>query len=111
MEFAAVDADPDIIPNEIQAGLGSAVTLEHNDAAHAQGMTAHWRLRVNSVVVGTAATRDGALQLLRAVRGADVVLFDPKGMGYAPYPLPALINAFEGAKLPYAGPCPEAGSR
>jgi hypothetical protein len=60
------------------------------------------------VIVGSAARRDGALALLRAVEGARAVLFDANGMGYAPYPLPALLAAFEGPRLPITGACPEA---
>jgi len=66
---------------------------------------------VNGVSTGSAASRDGALALLRALRDTEVAVFDPKGEGYAPYGLAALIAAFEGARLPFAGPCPEAGSR
>lgn len=109
MRFAPVPTEPDIVPASIPAGVGAVVTLEHNAAAHTQGLNGHWRLRVNSVIVGSAARRDGALALLRAVEGADAVLFDPKGDGYAAYPLPALIAAFEAPRLPIRAPCPEAG--
>jgi len=102
---------PDVIPADITAGPGSLVMLEHNASAHEQALARHWLLRVNGVVAGSAANRDGALALLRAVRGVDTVMFDPHGKGYAPYQLTALVAAFEGPRLPYASPCPEAGQR
>lgn len=108
LQFPPPEPVPDIIPAEIVAGPGSLVMLEHNAAAHGQALAGHWRLRVNGVVAGSAATRDGALALLRAVRGVDTVVFNPRGMGYAPYPLAALVAAFEGPRLPFADPCPEA---
>jgi hypothetical protein len=111
LAFAPPEAAPDILPEVIPAGAGSTVTLEHNAAAHSDGLSGHWRLRVNGVTVGSAATRDGALHLLRAVRDAEAVLFDPRGAGYAPYGLADLIRAFEGPRLPVSGPCPEAVTR
>jgi hypothetical protein len=107
MAFAQVATEPDIIPASIPAGAGAIVTLEHNSAAHTEGLNGHWRLRVNSVIVGSAARRDGAVALLRAVEGANAVLFDPRGAGIAPYPISALIAAFESPKLPLSVPCPE----
>ena len=102
-----VPTAPDVVPAEIAVPDGSAVTLEHNAAAHADGLNGHWRLRVNGVILGSAARRDGALALLRAVRGSEVVLFDPKGAGYATYGRAALIAAFEARSLPLRAPCPE----
>lgn len=107
MAFAGVPTEPDVIPAPIPAGSGATVTLEHNPAAHLDGLNGHWRLRVNSVIVGSAARRDGALALLRAVEGADAVLYDAEGMGYAAYDLPSLIAAFEVPRLPLRAPCPE----
>lgn len=111
LAFQPAAREPDVIPAEVSAGPGASVMLEHRAEAHRADLAGHWRLRVNGVVAGSAATRDGALALLRALRGTETVLFDPKGMGYAPYPLPALIAAFEGPRLPFSGPCPEAGER
>ncbi len=108
MAFDGPAPVPDIIPAEIPAGVGGIVILEHNAAAHADGLNGHWRLRVNSTIVGSAARRDGALALLRAVTGAEAVLFDPEGDGYAPYGLLELIAAFEAPRLPIRTPCPEA---
>jgi hypothetical protein len=99
---------PDVIPAGIPAGAAATVTLEHNASAHEDALVGHWRLRVDGVVVGSAAHRDGALALLRAVHGADAVMFDPRGDGYAPYALPSLIAAFEAPRLPVRTPCPEA---
>lgn len=107
MSFAGIPTEPDIIPASIPAGTSATVTLEHNAAAHTDGLNGHWRLRVNSVIVGSAARRDGVVALLRAVEGAESVLFDPKGAGVAPYAIPALIAAFESTKLPLSVPCPE----
>ena len=104
----AAQGVPDIIPAEVPAAPPSVVMLEHNAAAHLEGLAGHWRLRVNNVIVGSAARRDGALALLRAVTGAETVLFDRRGDGYAPMALAALIAAFEGPRLPIRAPCPEA---
>jgi hypothetical protein len=109
LTFAGIPTEPDIVPDAIPAGAGAVVTLEHNEAAHRDGLNGHWRLRVNSVIVGSAARRDGALALLRAVEGAEAVLFDPTGAGYAAYALPSLIAAFEQPRLPIRTPCPERG--
>jgi hypothetical protein len=99
--------EADIVPAQIEAPDGSVIVLEHNAAAHADGLVGHWRLRVNGAILGTAARRDGALALLRAVQGTDAVLFDPNGAGYAPYSRSALIAAFEAPRLPISAPCPE----
>lgn len=101
-------AVPDIVPIEIPAA-GALVRLEHNALAHGDGLAGHWRLRVNGVIAGSAARRGGALELLRALRGAETVYYDPRGRGVGPYPIAALIEAFEGPILPVAGPCPEHG--
>jgi hypothetical protein len=109
MTFAGTPTEPDIIPASIPAGSSATVVLEHNPAAHLDGLNGHWRLRVNGVIVGSAARRDGVLAMLRAVEGADAALFDPNDSGYARYALPALIAAFEKPKLPLSAPCPEKG--
>lgn len=108
IRVAAPGTAPDIIPAEIRAGPTSVVTLEHNPGAHGRGLTGHWRLRVNTVIVGSAARRDGALALLRAVRGASAVMFDADGEGFAAYGLPDLVRAFEAPRLPLRTPCAEA---
>lgn len=101
---------PDIIPASI-AAAGALVRLEHNALAHDDGLSGHWRLRVNGVIAGSAARRDGALDLLRALDGAETVYYDPRGSGTGPYPVAALIAAFEGADLPLEEPCPERVTR
>ncbi len=98
--------EPDIIPAAIRAA-GALVLLEHNAAAHDAGLAGHWRLHVNGVIAGSAARRDGALDLLKALEGAETVYYDPKGNGVGPYPVATLISAFEAPALPLAGPCPE----
>lgn len=109
--FAPVETEPDILPEAIPVTSDALVALEHNAAAHEDGLNGHWRLRVNGVVVGVAARRDGALHLLRAIDGGGVVIFDPHGNGLAPYPLEAVIRSFEGPRLPLGVPCPEAARR
>jgi hypothetical protein len=101
---------PDIIPAGIPAA-GALVLLEHNAAAHDDGLAGHWRLRVNGVIAGSVARRDGALELLRALEGAETVWYDPKGEGVGPYPVVALIGAFEAPALPLVGPCPDHAGR
>jgi hypothetical protein len=107
MQFAGIPTEPDIVPASIPADAGSSVLLEHNAAAHLDGLNGHWRLRVNSVIVGSAARRDGAVALLRAIEGVDAVLFDANGAGYGRHSIASLIGAFEGPKLPLNTPCPE----
>jgi hypothetical protein len=111
LAFAPVETEPDVLPEAIPVTADALVFLEHDAAAHEDGLNGHWRLRVNGVVVGFAARRDGVLHLLRAVQGGSVVMFDPHGNGVAPYPLEALIRAFEGPRLPLGVPCPEAAKR
>jgi hypothetical protein len=101
---------PDTIPAAIPAE-GALVLLEHNPAAHADGLAGHWRLRVNGVIAGSAARRDGALGLLRALQGTETVYYDRQGRGVAPCPVDALIRSFEAPALPLAEPCPEHGAR
>jgi hypothetical protein len=107
LRFDPPAREPDVIPAEIRPGPGALVMLEHDAAAHARNLNGHWLLRVNGVIAGSAATRDGALQLLCALRDAPSVMADTKGEGYAGYPTDLLAAAFAGPQLPYAGPCPE----
>jgi hypothetical protein len=97
---------PDIIPARIPA-TGALVLLEHNAAAHDDGLAGHWRLRVNGVIAGSVARRAGALELLRSLEGAEIVYYDPNGNGVGPYPVVALMRAFEAPALPLVGPCPD----
>lgn len=98
---------PDEIPAEIAVQPGNRLTLEHNPAAHADGLTGHWRLGINGVVVGSPARRDGALALLRAIGDADTIMFDPRETGFATHRLVDLIAAFKRPRLPVDVPCPE----
>lgn len=107
LSFTPAPTLPDQIPAEIAVPRGSRLTLEHNPAAHADGLTGHWRLRVNGVVVGSAARRDGALALLRSVGGADTIMFDPRETGFSTYRLSDLVAAFERPRLPVDVACPE----
>jgi hypothetical protein len=100
-------APADVIPGSID-GTGKRVALEHSRAAHRDPHQVHWRLRVDGRVMGSACLRDGALALLRAVHGADIVLFDQHDSGLVPYRLDDLISAFERPALPLNEPCPEA---
>lgn len=109
MLFEPPPLEPDAIPTQISVGPGGVARLEHNADAHGDRLNGHWRLRVNGVVTGTAATRDGALTLLRAVDGTRGILFDPHGTGTTLYRLDALIAEFEGSRLPFEGVCPEHG--
>jgi hypothetical protein len=99
-------AEADIIPTAIPAA-GALVLLEHNAAAHDGGLAGHWRLRVNGVIAGSASRRDGALDLILALEGAETVYYDPQGNGVGPCPIAALISAFRAPTLPLAEPCPE----
>ncbi len=112
MSFEPPPAEPDAIPARVAAGPGDVCWLEHNPAAHAERLNGHWRLRVNGVITGSAATRDGAAALLRVIDGTQLVLFDPHGSGPTVYRLDALLAAFERGRLPFNGTCPEhSGSR
>lgn len=112
MTFEPPPAEPDAIPDNAFVGPGGVCMLEHNGAAHAERLNGHWRLRINGVVTGTAAMRDGAAALLRAVEGTELILFDPHESGPAVYRVDALIAAFEHGRLPFNGTCPEhSGSR
>jgi len=102
--------EADIIPAAIPAA-GATVLLEHNAAAHDEGLAGHWRLHVNGVIAGSAARRDGALDLLRALQGVETVYYDPKGNGVVPCPIAALIGAFQAPTLPLSEPCPERMAR
>ena len=103
----APETAADVLPAAITVRPGSVVLLEHRAAAHRDGLSGHWRLHVNGLVVGSAARRDGALALLRSVDGADSVHYDFRGTGAAILPIPALIAAFEAPRLPVPWPCPE----
>ena len=103
----APERGPDAIPRAIVVPLGALVVLEHNAAAHADALAGHWRLRVGREIVGSAAFRDGVVELLRSIEGADVVLFDPRGIGHRSYRLGDLASRFDRDEMPLDMPCPE----
>jgi hypothetical protein len=107
LRLPAPEREPDIIPGEIRSGPDALVILEHHDDAHVRALSGHWLLKVNGVVAGSAATRDGAAALLAALQDTPMVMADPKGQGYAQYATASLIAAFTAGPLPYTGACPE----
>lgn len=109
LEHAPVAARPDWIPERIDASRGRIVSLVHGPAAHADPSDAHWKVTVAGQVVGSAAHRDGALALLRAIDGADTIAFDVRGTGPAVYRIGDVIARFEAPRFPLDVPCPERG--
>jgi len=108
-ELHRVPSTPvETLPTVIAVPAGAHVRLDHEAGAHRDGLNGHWRLRVNGQIIGTASRRAGALALLRAVDGAEVIQFDPTGSGYERYMLRDVIAAFEGPRFPLDIPCPEA---
>ncbi len=103
-----VDVAQDVIPTTIPVPAHSVVTLIHDTRAHADRADPHWRLAVGGLTVGSSARRAGAVELLRALDGADTVQLDVRGMGPSPYRLADLIARFEGPRFPLDVPCPEA---
>jgi hypothetical protein len=104
-----VEPRPDWIPERIAVPVGDVVALVHDPAAHADPGEAHWRVTIGGRTVGSAARRDGALALLRALDGTGTVALDVRGTGAAAYRLADVIARFEGAHFPLDVPCPEAG--
>ncbi len=81
--------------------------MVHDPGAHVDAGAAHWRLMAGGQIVGSAARRDGALALLRALDGVDVVALDTHGTGPATYRLRDVIARFEAPRFPLDVPCPE----
>ena len=102
-----VEPRPDWIPDRIPADSGAIVTLMHDPRAHGDPSDAHWRLTVGGRTVGSAARREGALALLRALDGPRVVALDVRGAGPSTYRLSDVIERFEAAKFQLDVPCPE----
>jgi hypothetical protein len=100
----------DVLPAQIPVTNGAIVTLHHDARAHVDPGDPHWRLTVGGLTVGSAARRSGALTLLRALDGADIVMLDIRGDGPAPYRLPDVVARFEGPRFPLDVACPEATS-
>lgn len=101
------EARPDWIPERIKVPSDVVVTLVHDPAAHADPGIAHWRLAAGGRTVGSAARREGAAALLRALDGVDVVAIDVRGTGPARYRLADAVARFEGSRFPIDVPCPE----
>lgn len=92
---APVAARPDWIPERIDASPATLVHLLHDPAAHADPTAAHWKVIVGRQMVGSAAHRDGALALLRAIEGADTIALDVRGTGPAEFRIADLVARFE----------------
>lgn len=107
LEHAQVAARPDWIPERIDASRGMLVRLVHDPAAHADPSAAHWKVTVGRQMVGSAARRAGALELLRAIDGADAISLDVHGAGAAMFRVTDLIARFETPRFPLDVPCPE----
>lgn len=101
---------PDWIPERIVVPPATAVTLVHDPRAHLDPSEAHWSVRVGGRMVGAAARRDGALALVRALDGVDVVYLDVRGTGTSEYRLTDVIARFEAPSFPLDVPCPEAAT-
>jgi hypothetical protein len=104
---APIEARRDWIPATIVVPPDVIVTLVHDPAAHADPGAAHWRLTAGGQTVGSAARRDGAVALLRALDGVREVAFDRRGTGPTTYRLAEVIARFEAAGFPLDVPCPE----
>ena len=102
-----VEPRPDWIPDRITADTGAIVALIHDPGAHVDPGEAHWRLTIGGRMAGSAASRDGALALLRALDGPRNVALDVRGTGPSTYRLSDVIDRFEGPKFPLNVPCPE----
>jgi hypothetical protein len=109
LEHAPVEPRPDWIPETVPVKPGATVALVHDAAAHADPSLAHWRLTVGTQLVGSAASRVGALALLRALDGAERIALDVRGTGQAEYRLIDVIARFEAPAFPLAVGCPERG--
>ncbi len=102
-----VEPRPDWIPDRIPADSGAIVTLIHDPGAHGDPGEAHWRLTVGGRTAGSAATREGALALLRALDGPRTVALDRRGTGPSTFRLSDVIDRFEATPFPLDVPCPE----
>ena len=85
---------------------GGITTLIHDPAAHSDPGAAHWRVTVGGRTVGSAARRDGALALLRAIDGTDTVALDVRGTGTSLFRLSGRDRPVRGAAVPARRPVP-----
>ncbi len=104
------DLAEDVIPTSIPVPEGAIVAMVHDDRAHTDPGDAHWRLTVSGSTIGSAARRDGALDLLRRVDGTDLVMLDVRGSGATTFRLADAIARFESPRFPFQVSCPEASS-
>ena len=104
---AAIEPRPDWIPDRIVVPPHSVVALAHEPAAHADPGAAHWQVRINGQVVGTAQRRTGAALLLERLEGSETIQLDVRGTGTAGYRLADAITRFRGPEFPLDAPCPE----
>jgi hypothetical protein len=107
MERPPAEPRPDWVPERIEVPIGEIVTLVHDPAAHADPGVAHWRLTVGGRTVGSAAGRDGAVAVLRALDGATTIALDVRRTGPGTYQLADVIERFEAPSFPLDVPCPE----
>jgi hypothetical protein len=107
LTHAPAEPRPDWIPERIAVPPGAIVTLVHDPAAHLDPGEAHWRITAGGLVVGSAARLAGALALLRALEGVDVVALDVRGTGPSAYRLADVIARFEAPRFPLDVDCPE----
>ena len=104
-------ASGEVIPPRVSVPTGGAVYLVHDPRSHTSGLRQHWSLIRQGAVLGSAADRQGATSLLRAIEGTDVVWLDLLDQGLRAYALTEAIAAFEAGPLPYRGACPERRSQ
>lgn len=109
LPHAAPAERADWIPDVIAVPPMTVPLLDHVSAAHADPSKAHWRMTCGGQLVGSAARRDGALALLRALSGTDVVMLDVRETGHARFRLGDAIARFERPGFPLDVACPEAG--
>lgn len=107
LEHDPVEVRPDWIPDRVPVATGALIGLVHDASAHADPSLAHWRLMVGGQIAGSAARRDGALALLRALDGADRISLDVRGTGPADYRVADVIARFEAPAFPLDVACPE----
>lgn len=107
---AAIEPRPDWIPDRIAVTRDAVVSIVHDPAAHLDPGAAHWRVTSGGQTVGSAARRDGALALLRALDGIDVIRLDVRGTGPSAYRLADVVARFEAGPFPIDAACPERSS-
>jgi hypothetical protein len=107
LERPAVPRRPDWIPPRIEVPARAIVSLVHDPRAHEDPGAAHWQLVVAGQLAGSAATRVGALRLLRGIAGAETIALDLRGTGAADFRLAEVIERFKARNFPLDVDCPE----